>query len=320
MNGAVAETTKLLEQKWDHIFYTGNGTVGRIIMGAAAKQLCPVTLELGGKSPTIIDKTSDLYVTARRLVYCKYFNAGQICIAPDYVILLDGVDEAKFLAQVKAAMLEFYGEDPKNSTSFARIINGNHFNRLKPLLASGTVAIGGQIDEATKYIAPTVLTDVSPDSLVMKDEIFGPILPIIKQKTLDDAIDFINSRDRPLALYYFSNDTAALKKVGNETTSGAYVTNDCVMHFTVASLPFGGVGPSGMGAYHSKRRYFICFFLSRKLNYILLQALTRSRTPRPPCSRTRTSRLSTTSATRPTPTARARPSRPSSARPSTPSP
>jgi len=251
--GGVPETTALLRERFDHIMYTGNGTVARIVYEAAAKHLTPVTLELGGKSPAYVDDSSDLELVSRRLLWGKFLNAGQTCIAPDYVLCDKGVQD-RLVEHCKQTLKSFYGDDPKQSDSYGRIINDRHFNRLKSLLAAsgGSVAVGGTTEEKSNYIAPTILTDVKASDAVMKDEIFGPILPFVNVKSTDDAIGFINSKDKPLAMYIFSKRKDVVDKLLTSTTSGGVTVNDTLMHPSVPSLPFGGVGPSGTGAYHGK--------------------------------------------------------------------
>ncbi|RUS21091.1 fatty aldehyde dehydrogenase [Endogone sp. FLAS-F59071] len=257
VNGAVEETTELLKSRWDHIFYTGSGTVGRIIATAAAKQLTPVTLELGGKSPAVITEDADLTLTAHRIAFGKYFNAGQTCIAPDYVLINE--DKVKpFVEAMRATIKEFYGEDPQKSDSYPRIIAPRHFGRLQNLIesrSSGSVVIGGQMDMDDLYIAPTVIIDLKEDEKLMQEEIFGPILPVIGVKDVDEAIEFINSRDQPLALYTFSKNKETINKILDNTRSGGAVVNDTLMHFAEPSLPFGGVGPSGQGSYHGAKSF-----------------------------------------------------------------
>lgn len=254
VEGGIPETTDLLEQKWDYIFYTGNGTVGRIIMTAAAKHLTPVTLELGGKSPTIVDETADLKVTARRIIWGKFTNAGQTCVAPDYILVHERVHD-ELIAEFKSAIGEFYGDDPKSSTDYGRIINERHCKRLIGLLESGTVAHGGEHDISEKFIAPTLMTGVDGDSAIMAEEIFGPILPILKVASIDEAIDFVNERAKPLALYVFAKSKARAKQVIRQTSSGGGSINHVWMHLAVPGLPFGGVGESGMGAYHGHHSF-----------------------------------------------------------------
>ena len=251
IEGGVAETTELLAQHFDHIFYTGNGRIGRVVMEAAAKNLTPVTLELGGKSPTIVDSTANLRVAARRIAWGKWVNAGQTCIAPDYLLVERPVAQ-KFLDELRKAVQEFYGENPQSSPDYARIVNGHHFNRLAALLSSGTAVIGGQTDAATRYIAPTVLSGVSADAPVMQDEIFGPILPLIEVNNVAEAIAFVNARPHPLALYVFSEDDKAINAVIERTTAGGMTINGTLLHISNPDLPFGGIGESGIGAYHGK--------------------------------------------------------------------
>ncbi|XP_075575532.1 aldehyde dehydrogenase family 3 member A2-like isoform X2 [Pelecanus crispus] len=251
VTGGVPETTELLKQRFDHIFYTGNSTVGKIVMAAAAKHLTPITLELGGKSPCYIDKDCDLAVACRRITWGKYMNCGQTCIAPDY-ILCDPSIQSKVVENIKATLQEFYGEDVKSSPDYERIVNKHHFKRIMGLLEGQKIAYGGEADEASCFIAPTILTDVSPESKVMDEEIFGPVLPILCVKSVGEAIEFINRREKPLALYVFSNNKKLIKRVISETSSGGVTGNDVIMHYFLSTLPFGGVGNSGMGAYHGQ--------------------------------------------------------------------
>ncbi|NWR33181.1 AL3A2 dehydrogenase, partial [Tachuris rubrigastra] len=251
VTGGVPETTELLTQRFDHILYTGNSAVGKIVMAAAAKHLTPVTLELGGKSPCYIDKDCDLAVACRRITWGKYMNCGQTCIAPDY-ILCDPSIQSQVVENIKATLQEFYGEDVKSSPDYERIVNKRHFKRIMGLLEGQKIAHGGESDEASCFIAPTILTDVSPDSKVMEEEIFGPVLPIVTMKSVEEAIDFINCREKPLALYVFSNNKKLIRRVISETSSGGMTGNDVLMHSVVPDLPFGGVGNSGMGAYHGR--------------------------------------------------------------------
>ncbi|XP_057173429.1 aldehyde dehydrogenase family 3 member B2 isoform X2 [Ursus arctos] len=202
--GGPQETRQLLEHKFDYIFFTGNPRVGRIVMAAAAKHLTPVTLELGGKNPCYVDDDCDPQTVANRVAWFRYFNSGQTCVAPDYVLCSPDTQE-RLLPALQSAITRFYGEDPQSSPSLGRIISEKHFQRLRGLLGCGRVAIGGQSDESERYIAPTVLVDVRETEPVMQEEIFGPILPIVNVRSLDEAIDFINRREKPLALYAFSN-------------------------------------------------------------------------------------------------------------------
>ncbi|MFE3939767.1 aldehyde dehydrogenase family protein, partial [Streptomyces goshikiensis] len=261
VEGAVPETTDLLAQRFDHIFYTGNGQVGRIVMRAAAENLTPVTLELGGKSPVFVDRGTDLGTVAARLAAAKFMNAGQTCVAPDYV--LTDPQTARELEKALAEVLrDLYGQDPAESPDYGRIVNERHFDRLSGLLDSGRTVTGGTRDRARRYIAPTVLAEVAPDSPVMGEEIFGPILPLVEVADLDEAIAFIRDRDKPLALYAFTESQTTRDRLTRETSSGGLAFGLPVAHLTVSDLPFGGVGESGMGSYHG--RYSLDTFSHRK--------------------------------------------------------
>nr|XP_012612869.1 aldehyde dehydrogenase family 3 member B1 isoform X1 [Microcebus murinus]XP_012612872.1 aldehyde dehydrogenase family 3 member B1 isoform X1 [Microcebus murinus] len=249
--GGPQEMGQLLEHRFDYIFFTGSPRVGRIVMTAAAKHLTPVTLELGGKNPCYVDDNCDPQTVANRVAWFRYFNAGQTCVAPDYILCSPETQE-RLLPALQSAITRFYGDDPQSSPNLGRIINQKQFQRLRALLGCGRVAIGGQSDESQRYIAPTVLVDVRETEPVMQEEIFGPILPIVNVRSLDEAIDFINRREKPLALYAFSNSSQVVKRVLARTSSGGFCGNDGFMHLTLASLPFGGVGASGMGRYHGK--------------------------------------------------------------------
>ena len=254
VEGGVEETTELLEQPFDHILYTGGGNVARIVMSAAAKNLTPVTLELGGKSPCVVLPDADLEVTARRIVWGKFTNAGQTCIAPDYV-LTDVDTEARLLPLIEKSITEMFGEDPERSDSYGRIVNDRHFERISNFIGDGHVAFGGQTNPTTRYIAPTVLTDVALDSPVMQEEIFGPVLPTVRADDLDDAIQFIRAKDRPLAAYIFTKNKDAESRFLDQVSCGNAGVNDTMMFMAVHELPFGGVGASGMGAYSGKHGF-----------------------------------------------------------------
>lgn len=251
IEGGVPETTALLAQKFDHIFYTGNGKIGRVVMAAAAVNLTPVTLELGGKSPVIVDKSANIEVAARRVAWGKWLNAGQTCVAPDYVLVDEAVQD-KFVDALRTSITDFYGANPHTSDSYGRIVSPRHFDRLVSLMNGGTVVVGGESSAQDRYIAPTVLGDVRLDSALMQEEIFGPLLPIIGVKSTDEAVAFITERDHPLALYVFAEDTSVVDTVLDRTTAGGVTVNGTLLHLTSPNLPFGGIGESGMGGYHGK--------------------------------------------------------------------
>ncbi len=245
------ESNELLEHKFDYIFFTGSPDVGRHIYQMAAKHLTPVTLELGGKSPCFVDEKFDENWGIKRLVWGKFTNAGQTCVAPDYV-LVDKKAKQKFVELFTKTVKEFYGDNPQQSPDFGRIINEKHFLRLSRFIEKGNVVLGGQTDISNLYIAPTLLDNVSPEDEVMNEEIFGPIMPIIEYEKLDDAIKFVTARNKPLALYIFSDDKMYQEKILSKTSSGNASINECLMHVGQFELPFGGVGESGIGAYHGK--------------------------------------------------------------------
>jgi aldehyde dehydrogenase (NAD+) len=251
VQGAAPETTALLEQQWDHIFFTGGAAVAKIVMTAAAKQLTPVVLELGGKNPAIVHSSADLRVASRRIAHGRFANAGQTCTAPDYVLVCKDV-AAPFLERLKEAVRLFYGEDPQASPDYCRIVSDRHFDRLTGLLGNADVFIGGKHDRADRFIAPTVLKNVSRDSPVMQEEIFGPILPVLEVDDVQQAIDFVNARPSPLGLYIFASDGAVTNRILDSTTSGDAAVNDCTLQPLIHDLPFGGVGNSGMGKYHGE--------------------------------------------------------------------
>ncbi|MEL6138573.1 MAG: aldehyde dehydrogenase [Cyanobacteria bacterium J06628_6] len=254
IEGGVETAQALLAEKFDHIFFTGGTRVGQIVMEAAAKQLTPVTLELGGKSPCIVDKDVNVEVTAKRIAWGKYLNMGQTCVAPDYLLVHEDI-KLPLLAELQKVLGEFYGEDPASSPDLARLISDKQFDRLEPLLAGETVAIGGETDRTQRYIAPTVLNNVSWDAPIMQEEIFGPLLPVVTYESIDEAISQINARPKPLALYVFSRDRKLQDKVLSETSSGGACVNDVFLQVAVWNMPFGGVGQSGIGAYHGKTSF-----------------------------------------------------------------
>lgn len=255
IEGGVAETTELLKQKFDHIFYTGNGTVGRIVMRAAAENLTPVTLELGGKSPCIVDDDVDLKTTARRIVWGKFFNCGQTCVAPDHILVHQNLHDELVQAMVKAIQ-EFYGENPQQSKEYSRIVNERHFQRLMGLLDSGGyIVCGGSGDQADRYLAPTIVTHAPPDSALWKEEIFGPILPVLSVPDIDSALEHVGRGEKPLALYIFSKNEQTQKRVLEHSSSGGAMINHSLLHYISTDLPFGGVGESGMGSCHGKASF-----------------------------------------------------------------
>ncbi|KAM7486359.1 hypothetical protein LguiA_002368 [Lonicera macranthoides] len=282
IEGAVTETSALLEQKWDKIFYTGSGRVGRIVMVAAAKHLTPVILELGGKCPVVVDSNVNLPVAAKRIIAGKWgCNNGQTCIAPDYLITTKAF-APKLIDALRYELLEFFGENPMESEDISRIVNLYHFTRLTKLMdedkVSDKVVLGGQRNENRLKISPTILLDVPEDSLIMKEEIFGPLLPILTVENLEDSFAVINSRSKPLAAYCFTNNEEVKKDFVRNISAGGMLINDTIVHLTVSTLPFGGVGESGMGSYHGKFS-FDAFSHKKAVLYRTLQGETYPRFP-----------------------------------------
>lgn len=254
IEGGVAETSELLKERFDYIFFTGSTHVGRIVYEAAAKNLTPVTLELGGKSPCIVDATARMDVTARRICWGKFVNAGQTCVAPDYV-LVDRKVKDQLVDALKRTLVEFYGSNPIESPDFGRIVNDRHFQRLSQMLGEGEILHGGQTNQAKRFIAPTLIHNIQAESSLLTEEIFGPILPILEVDNVAAAIEYVTARPHPLALYVFSEDADAAQRVMMSTTSGGACINDAVVHLGVPELPFGGVGNSGIGAYHGRHGF-----------------------------------------------------------------
>ncbi|MCC6273224.1 MAG: aldehyde dehydrogenase [Deltaproteobacteria bacterium] len=252
--GGVPETTRLLEQPFDYIFFTGSPRVGKIVMEAATRRLTPLTLELGGKSPCLVDASANLDAAARRIVWGKFFNAGQTCVAPDY-LLAPKSQAGALVEKMRAVLTDFFGDDPQQSPDYARIVNAAHFQRLSEYLKQGKVLAGGRTDAQDRYIAPTLLGGVKPDSPVMQEEIFGPILPILEYEALDEALDLILDYPKPLAFYLFSEDTKAEAHVLSRVSFGGGCINDTIAHLGTPELPFGGVGGSGFGSYHGRRSF-----------------------------------------------------------------
>lgn len=254
IQGGVEISTELLAQKWDYIFFTGSTHVGKIVAQAAAKHLTPVVLELGGKSPCIIDDSVNLKLVARRLVWGKLLNGGQTCIAPDYVIAKSNIKE-DLIAVLKTEINKQYGENPENSLDFPRIINKNNTKRLETLLQDSNIVFGGKINVNECYISPTLVDQPSLNSQLMQEEIFGPILPILTYNTEEDIEHIIWNLEKPLSLYVFSNKTSFIKSTIKKYSFGGGVINDLLIHFGNHRLPFGGVGASGMGKYHGKHGF-----------------------------------------------------------------
>jgi aldehyde dehydrogenase (NAD+) len=251
LEGGPAETTELLREKFDHIFFTGNARVGRIVARAAAEQLTPVTLELGGKSPAYVHDDADPAAIAERLVFGKFLNAGQTCVAPDYVLATPETAR-RLLPHLQDAVTRLYGDDPQASPDYGRIVNDRQFSRLSALLDGVHADVGGVTDRTTRYIAPTIVDGVDLDSALMQEEIFGPILPLVHVSGPDEAIEVIGAREKPLALYLFTESRALVRRFLRDTSSGAFGVSIPAAHLLVPGLPFGGVGESGMGRYHGE--------------------------------------------------------------------
>lgn len=251
VEGEIEVSTALLKLPFNHIFFTGSPNVGKIVMSAAAKHLASVTLELGGKSPTVIDKTANIDMAAKKIMWGKFMNAGQICVAPDYV-LIDETIKPKFIASCIKWLKQFYTEHPEQSKSYARIVTHKHFERLKSHIdnaigLNAKIEVGGALDATSKYIAPTIVSNLIEDASLLQEEIFGPILPIVTYTTIDEAIDYVNSKERPLALYVYSKSKANIKKVIDNTRAGGTCINNNVIHYANHNLPFGGTNNSGIG-------------------------------------------------------------------------
>jgi len=253
MEGGAAVASELLELPFNHIFYTGGTRVGKIVMKAAANHMASVTMELGGKCPSIIDDSADFADAAGKIVWTKFFNCGQTCITTDYILVSENCKD-EFIAHLKGTIEHMYGVDGPGieSSKYGRLVNNNHYQRVKRLLDDAlengaTLVTGGKTNDGENYISPTLLDDVDPDLAIMNEEIFGPLLPVLTYKALDDAIDFVNGRELPLALYVYSKDKAATEKVIQSTTAGGSVVNHTFMHYMSPHLPFGGVGTSGIG-------------------------------------------------------------------------
>ena len=254
VEGDASVAASLLKERFDHIFFTGSTAVGKKVMLAAAEHLTPVTLELGGKSPCIVDETASLDIAARRIVWGKFFNAGQTCVAPDYLLVHKKVYQ-DFLEKLKARVLVEFGEDPLLSPDYGRIVNDRHFDRLKSFMSDGKLLCGGAFNKEKKYIAPTILSDVLPHAKVMQEEIFGPILPVLSFDSFEEMKEIVRRHQNPLALYVFCSDKNVEERVLREIPSGGVCVNDTLIHLACLELPFGGRGASGMGAYHGKASF-----------------------------------------------------------------
>ena len=254
IEGGVTVATDLLEQRFDHIFYTGSTEVGRIVYQAAARHLTPCTLELGGKSPVLVDDSANIDVAARRLAWGKWLNAGQTCVAPDYVLVTEKLRDA-LVNGMQQAFAEFAGgAGTAGNDDFASIVTERHAGRLENLLADhgGTVAFGGEVDVEARHVEPTVIIDPAADSSIMQEEIFGPLLAVLTVESMSEAVEFVNGREKPLALYVFAEDSDKVDELVGRTTSGGTCVNHVIQHLLPPELPFGGVGESGTGRYHGR--------------------------------------------------------------------
>ncbi len=254
VEGGLEPTTELLKQKFDHIFFTGSTAVGRIVYEAAAKALTPVTLELGGKSPVIIDADADVELAARRIAWGKFLNAGQTCVAPDYVYVHESVQD-RLIRGLEKSIYHQFGHEPGSSPDFGRIINERNFNRLLRLMESGRILYGGQKNAAVRYIAPTLIGDLGWDDPIMHEEIFGPLLPVLTFKDMDEVFGTIKAHAKPLSAYLFSNSSGTQRRFLTELPFGGGCINDTVLHLANAHLPFGGVGESGIGSYRGEHSF-----------------------------------------------------------------
>jgi len=252
VEGGREQNAELLEQKFDYIFFTGSPSVGHLVMEKASRHLTPLTLELGGKSPVIVDETADIRIAARRIAFGKVLNAGQTCVEPDYLFVHEHV-KADFVAEYKKALKEFFPDGDMSTMNV--IVNDKHFNRVKALLESGTIVAGGRTDPSRRFIEPTLLDNVSLDSPIMQEEIFGPILPMITYTDIEMCIEYIVGQPRPLALYLFTSDAKQEKRVLSACSFGGGCINDTIIHIATSYMPFGGVGASGMGSYHGKKSF-----------------------------------------------------------------
>ncbi len=249
VEGDATASTELLKERWDHVFFTGGTEIGKKVMQAAAATLSPVTLELGGKSPCLLDETAELETSLKRILWGKFYNAGQTCVAPDYLLVPQAL-EAQVVSMSREIIRSFYGDDPQKSSDYGRIVNERHFQRLENLKRDGKVCVGGESDPQDRYLSPTLLQEVDLDSNLMRDEIFGPLLPIVPYSNVDEALSVILQREKPLACYIFSQDSERIEKIKHLISAGGICINDTLVHLGNLELPFGGIGHSGMGSYH----------------------------------------------------------------------
>ncbi|WP_434297798.1 aldehyde dehydrogenase [Clostridium sporogenes] len=254
VTGGVKESEALLKEKFDYIFYTGGINVGKIVMRAAAEHLTPITLELGGKSPCIVDKDANIDLAARRITWGKFLNAGQTCVAPDYLVVHRNIKE-KLISSIENYIIEFFGENAFESEEYPRIINERHFKRLEGYLKEGKIVSGGKTDISNLYIEPTIIEGINLKNRIMEEEIFGPIFPVIEFEGMDEVIDIIKNNPKPLALYYFSEDKEKQEFIIKNISFGGGCINDTIMHLSTSTLPFGGVGSSGIGGYHGRASF-----------------------------------------------------------------
>ncbi|WP_434293334.1 aldehyde dehydrogenase [Clostridium botulinum] len=254
ITGGIEESTALLKEKFDYIFYTGGINVGKIIMRAAAEHLTPITLELGGKSPCIVDKDANIDLAARRIAWGKFLNAGQTCVAPDYLVVHRNIKE-KLISSIENYIVEFFGENTFESEDYPRIINERHFKRLEGYLKEGKIVSGGNTDINNLYIEPTIIEGINFENRIMEEEIFGPIFPVIEFENIDKVIDIVKNNPKPLALYYFSENKEKQEFIIKNISFGGGCINDTIMHLSTSTLPFGGVGSSGIGGYHGRASF-----------------------------------------------------------------
>ncbi|BDB01027.1 aldehyde dehydrogenase [Clostridium botulinum] len=254
ITGGIEESTALLKEKFDYIFYTGGINVGKIVMRAAAEHLTPITLELGGKSPCIVDKDANIDLAARRIAWGKFLNAGQTCVAPDYLVVHRNIKE-KLISSIEDYIVEFFGENTFESEDYPRIINERHFKRLEGYLKEGKIVSGGNTDINNLYIEPTIIEGINFENRIMEEEIFGPIFPVIEFEDIDKVIDIVKNNPKPLALYYFSENKEKQEFIIKNISFGGGCINDTIIHLSTSTLPFGGVGSSGIGGYHGRASF-----------------------------------------------------------------